>query len=463
MADANELEKQILTGDVETIKQLTRNIFGDPTLRESWAVRGEVWNALLARLQNINANTSSMGEAAGTESSVAILQFANNLAACHEAGKVALANGFIDEFIAMEFPTSFQRYVFQIMANLSAGLDESVAPYVASLMSIGLDSSSIDYLDVSDDISTAFPIIFMHKNFLRALNVVDDQVTDKLIVLWGSILRNSSKWWGDAERYSMLIKESMELAVLCFSSGVYAKLVEVYGQQFELAYPLFKIFATVLESATSDDAQKQEVEASANLSQAVYSTALSLKENLKRFSNAINDNQQMENLLLGLSVIEELRVFVSFTQIVNILAVSTDYRAILLIPVIEGLIASKKLPAKSKLNIQDTDLKASDFPFLRCHLIDLLTSFVVGDRATQDTMREHGGLAAVLECCVVDGYNPFMKEHAIVCIRYLLEANQENQAFVASMEAKQTANPSDLEEAGYETEIVNGRISIKKK
>lgn len=52
----------------------------------------------------------------------------------------------------------------------------------------------------------------------------------------------------------------------------------------------------------------------------------------------------------------------------------------------------------------------------------------------KDLVRERGGLAAVLNQCMVDDDNPFIREYAILCVRNLLEGNARNQKVVSSLE-----------------------------
>ena len=57
----------------------------------------------------------------------------------------------------------------------------------------------------------------------------------------------------------------------------------------------------------------------------------------------------------------------------------------------------------------------------------VLSSLVWKNRTLQDQVREFGGIEAILYCCNYDEHNPFIREHAIMCLRFLLEDNEENQ------------------------------------
>jgi hypothetical protein len=90
------------------------------------------------------------------------------------------------------------------------------------------------------------------------------------------------------------------------------------------------------------------------------------------------------------------------------------------------------------------------------------------------------GIRALLNCCKIDDYNPFIREHAIMALRFALEGNLENQDVVRQLEKMEgMANgnahgAADGEEVrvprevldlnGYET-FVDGRgqVQLKKR
>lgn len=98
-------------------------------------------------------------------------------------------------------------------------------------------------------------------------------------------------------------------------------------------------------------------------------------------------------------------------------------------------------------------------------MIEILTYFVHGDKKNQDLVRERGGLILLLNNCNLDTNEPFIRERCILCLRYVLENNKENQDFVASLEAKgveiNKENEEILEKCGYEVEIVDGKVQLK--
>ncbi|KAK9468918.1 spinocerebellar ataxia type 10 protein domain-containing protein [Lipomyces arxii] len=106
--------------------------------------------------------------------------------------------------------------------------------------------------------------------------------------------------------------------------------------------------------------------------------------------------------------------------------------------------------------------KAYEFPDLKRQLVGILALLVEDSRTVQDQIRESGGLPILLSQCNIDDNNPFIREYAILCIKGVLKDNQENQAFVASLEAREAVTTDALHEAGYETSIIDGKVSLKK-
>jgi len=77
------------------------------------------------------------------------------------------------------------------------------------------------------------------------------------------------------------------------------------------------------------------------------------------------------------------------------------------------------------------------FFYLKRDLVRLLGVLCHGVRAVQDRTRVAGGLPVVMNLCVIDERNPYLREHAIFTLRNLLENNRENQQFVHSLKPSQ--------------------------
>ncbi|CAO2647705.1 Nn.00g086270.m01.CDS01 [Neocucurbitaria sp. VM-36] len=78
----------------------------------------------------------------------------------------------------------------------------------------------------------------------------------------------------------------------------------------------------------------------------------------------------------------------------------------------------------------------SDFEWrnLKKLAVLVLSSLVWKNKHVQDQIRPLGGIEAVLNCCSYDEHNPYIREHAIMCLRFLMEGNKENQDRIRALE-----------------------------
>ncbi|KAF5316523.1 hypothetical protein D9619_006383 [Psilocybe cf. subviscida] len=79
----------------------------------------------------------------------------------------------------------------------------------------------------------------------------------------------------------------------------------------------------------------------------------------------------------------------------------------------------------------------SGFSYLKRDLVRLLGVLTHGVKDVQDRTRAAGGLPVVMNLCVVDERNPYLREHAIFTLHGLLRDNPENQKFVDGVKPSQ--------------------------
>lgn len=77
----------------------------------------------------------------------------------------------------------------------------------------------------------------------------------------------------------------------------------------------------------------------------------------------------------------------------------------------------------------------SDFEWrnLKKLTVLVLSSLIWKNKKVQDQVREYGGLEALVGCCKHDEHNPYIREHAIMCLRFAVEANAENAEVIRNM------------------------------
>lgn len=97
-------------------------------------------------------------------------------------------------------------------------------------------------------------------------------------------------------------------------------------------------------------------------------------------------------------------------------------------------------PPLSQTSSQDPEAldaaDPSDFEWrnLKKLVILVLSSLVWKSPTVQRQINQYGGVEMVIACCQYDGNNPYIKEHAVMCLRFLLEGSDENRALTQAIE-----------------------------
>jgi hypothetical protein len=122
----------------------------------------------------------------------------------------------------------------------------------------------------------------------------------------------------------------------------------------------------------------------------------------------------------------------------------------------------RAFPVNSKAKDGATESVDLPFALVKRDAIRIITVFSMGSKRAQDTVREHDGLLLVLAQCKIDPANPFIREHAILCIRHLLENNPESQNLVRSLEARTEVSADEMREWGLGLEVSQDGLLRKK-
>lgn len=142
-----------------------------------------------------------------------------------------------------------------------------------------------------------------------------------------------------------------------------------------------------------------------------------------------------------------------------------EYKALeVIVPLFRAIYENVEVRTAKKVTKNETETtETKTFPIIRSLIIEIMAFTCQNSYDAQERIRELHGLELVLSSCVIDDNNPFMKERAILCLKFLLEKNQKNQQFVAELEANKVADSSALEAAGYELDVVGGKLKVKSK
>ncbi|KAJ1897670.1 copper transport protein, partial [Coemansia sp. IMI 209127] len=99
----------------------------------------------------------------------------------------------------------------------------------------------------------------------------------------------------------------------------------------------------------------------------------------------------------------------------------------------------------------------------KCDLIQIIGNLSYKSTAMQDLMRELDGLSLVLDNMRIDDNHPFIKEYAVVALKWLLENNKASHDYVRGVEdGKLTLDPS-IAASGIQVDVDDkGKLSLKK-
>lgn len=101
--------------------------------------------------------------------------------------------------------------------------------------------------------------------------------------------------------------------------------------------------------------------------------------------------------------------------------------------------ASPLPPAGSEsdaASIESADPADFEWRNLKKLVILVLSSLVWKSPKVQTQIRSYGGVELVLGCINYDGHNPYIREHAVMCMRFLLEGNPANEEIVGRIMGK---------------------------
>jgi hypothetical protein len=107
------------------------------------------------------------------------------------------------------------------------------------------------------------------------------------------------------------------------------------------------------------------------------------------------------------------------------------------------------------------NIKDEPLFMLKSDVVKIVSNLSKNHAQFQDQFRMSGALPLVLNNCVIDDMNPFLRETCMFCIRNLLTGNLENQKFIASLKPQGVAKSSLLEELGVKPVLDGGKISFQ--
>ncbi|MCL7024248.1 hypothetical protein MKW94_028144 [Papaver nudicaule] len=109
----------------------------------------------------------------------------------------------------------------------------------------------------------------------------------------------------------------------------------------------------------------------------------------------------------------------------------------------------KSIPQEST-SIQ---LKVCPYKGFRRDIVAVIANCLYRMKHVQDEIRQKDAILLLLQQCVIDDDNEFLRECGIWAVRNLLEGNEENQKVVAELEIQGSADVPALTELGFRMEL----------
>lgn len=97
--------------------------------------------------------------------------------------------------------------------------------------------------------------------------------------------------------------------------------------------------------------------------------------------------------------------------------------------------------------------KTSPYRGFRRDVVAIIGNCAYRRKHVQDEIRERNAILLLLQQCVTDEENPFLREWGIWCVRNLLEGNVENQQVVAELELQGSVDVPEIAGLGLRVEV----------
>ena len=260
--------------------------------------------------------------------------------------------------------------------------------------------------------------------------------------------------------------ESLRLALLiAIMDAVFANgLVAVALSLSEQAQSYSRYVRIELYKFIDQYCYQDKVSANSNVPAAIVqelqNSASSLNQHFATESTETKENQR-ELWAATALLLSALAALVSQESGEHFLRVQRIQDSISSVITILGL-AHKHIP-RSKSGRQEIETNSTlMIPNVKRDCITIISNLSHGNKKIQDIVREESGLPLVLAQCNIDDLNPYLREHAMYCVRNLLDNNTENQEVVNTLQPVGVEQTPELSEAGYRADMKDGLVGINR-
>ncbi|KAF7062439.1 hypothetical protein CFC21_069040 [Triticum aestivum] len=115
----------------------------------------------------------------------------------------------------------------------------------------------------------------------------------------------------------------------------------------------------------------------------------------------------------------------------------------------------RKAMAKEQGDQQPAFATAKVCPYngYRRDLVAVIANCLHGRKQVQDEVRQLNGIMLLLQQCVIDEGNAYLREWGLLTVKYLLEENEENQKEVSELQMQEPILTPEVAELGLRVEI----------
>ncbi|XP_071698561.1 uncharacterized protein [Rutidosis leptorrhynchoides] len=97
--------------------------------------------------------------------------------------------------------------------------------------------------------------------------------------------------------------------------------------------------------------------------------------------------------------------------------------------------------------------KVCPYKGFRCDIVAIIGNCAYKRKHVQDEIREKNGILLMLQQCVIDDENPFLREWGLFGVRNLLEGNLENERVVTDLEIQGSVNLPEFAQLGLRVDV----------
>lgn len=97
--------------------------------------------------------------------------------------------------------------------------------------------------------------------------------------------------------------------------------------------------------------------------------------------------------------------------------------------------------------------KPCPYKGFRRDIVALIGNCVYRRKHVQDEIRSRNGILLLMQQCVTDDDNPYLREWGIWCVRNMLEGNEENQKEISELQLQGSADVPEISALGLRVEV----------